>query len=109
MTAPANRIAEMRKQVGLTQQALAEKLGIHWVTVSKIERGARKLSFERCKEIADVLGVPEASLRGDPSDHSNERIRALEDICSSMEQALALLFRQNDRLKKRVTELEKKQ
>lgn len=73
MTAPVNRIAEMRKQAGLTQQALADKLGIHWVTVSKIERGNIKLTFERCKQIASALGVSERVLIY--TDDPNERIK----------------------------------
>ncbi|WP_276120349.1 helix-turn-helix domain-containing protein [Pararhizobium qamdonense] len=37
--APTNRIAEVRKRQGLTQSQLADKVGVHWITISKLERG----------------------------------------------------------------------
>ena len=36
---PKNRIAEERKARGMTQQQLADAVGAHWITISKLERG----------------------------------------------------------------------
>jgi transcriptional regulator with XRE-family HTH domain len=57
MAKPPNQIAAIRKKRGLSQQELAEKLGVHWVTVSKIERGKQKLTTEWMDRIAAVLEV----------------------------------------------------
>lgn len=54
-----NRIAELRKQKGLTQQALADAVGAHWITISKLERGKLPLSFEWAERLGKILGVGE--------------------------------------------------
>lgn len=53
-----NRIAEVRRARKLTQQAVADLLGIHWITVSKLERGRMKLTVEWAQRLASVLNVP---------------------------------------------------
>lgn len=54
---PSNRIAELRKKAGLTQQALAERLDVHWITISKLERGQTRLTIQWMEKIAPILGV----------------------------------------------------
>ena len=58
----SNRIAELRTRAGLTQPALAERLGCHENTIGKLERGERRLSEQWMRRIADVLGVAPADL-----------------------------------------------
>lgn len=67
MAITANRIAEIRKSKGMTQQQLAEKLGAHWITVSKLERGKMALTLDWMERIAPILGVEVHDLvtRGD--------------------------------------------
>jgi transcriptional regulator with XRE-family HTH domain len=55
--AQTNQIAKIRKKRGLSQQQLAEKLGVHWITVSKLERGKQKLTTEWMDKIATALEV----------------------------------------------------
>jgi transcriptional regulator with XRE-family HTH domain len=50
------RIRNQRKQLGLSQEALAELLGVSQVTVSSWEKGA-KLDHVRLAEIAAALNV----------------------------------------------------
>jgi len=57
MTSPPNQIAKLRKERGLSQQQLADKLGVHWITVSKLERGKQKLTIEWMDRIAAALQV----------------------------------------------------
>lgn len=52
-----NRIAELRKAEGLTQQQLAEALGAHWITISRLERGKLPLTFEWAERIGNALKV----------------------------------------------------
>jgi transcriptional regulator with XRE-family HTH domain len=58
----ANRIAQFRKARKMTQQQLADAIGSHWVTVSKMERGSMRLSDEWRVAIAKALGVDEWDL-----------------------------------------------
>lgn len=52
-----NNIAEARKARGLTQQELAELIGLKKSYLSKIETGKHVLGADRLKQIADVLNV----------------------------------------------------
>lgn len=53
----ATRIAAYRKRRGMTQTQLAEHLGIHPTSLSKIERGHRYLTERMERRIAQVLGL----------------------------------------------------
>lgn len=51
-----NRIAELRKKLGMTQQDLADKAGVHWITISKLERGQTRLTMDWMERLAPILG-----------------------------------------------------
>lgn len=57
-----NRIAEARKTKGVTQQELADRLGIHSVTMSKLERGKMQLTTKWINRIAEALGIDAAEV-----------------------------------------------
>lgn len=46
------RIRELRKQFGLTQEELAERLGVALNTISRIEIGQRGVSIDLALELA---------------------------------------------------------
>lgn len=50
-------IQERRKEVGLTQESLAEKLGITKNAVSKWERGLGLMDMSLLKPLSEILGV----------------------------------------------------
>lgn len=52
----------IRKERGLSQEALAEELGIHRTYASSIERGERNLSLQSVEWLAEVLGVEPLAL-----------------------------------------------
>jgi len=54
---PPNRIAEWRRDRGLTQEQLADALGIHVRQVKHLENGTRRLTFEWLHRLARVLKV----------------------------------------------------
>jgi DNA-binding XRE family transcriptional regulator len=54
---PKNRIAELRQARGMTQQELADAVGAHWITISKLERGRMGLTTEWMDALAAPLGV----------------------------------------------------
>lgn len=61
----ANRIHELRISRRWSQPELAEKVGAHWVTISKLERGHMKLTQEWMERLAQALGVEPAELISD--------------------------------------------
>ncbi|MFB9126575.1 XRE family transcriptional regulator [Paraburkholderia dipogonis] len=58
----AARLVSLRKQKGLTQQALAEAIGLHITQVKRYEAGTSQPSLEAIKKIARTLRVTTDSL-----------------------------------------------
>lgn len=54
----AKKIKTLRKTRGLTQEQLAEKLGVQRATISNYEIGRRSPHIKELERIADILGVP---------------------------------------------------
>lgn len=50
------RIAEIRKEKGLTQQDLADRTGIQRNHISRIEQGRYSVGFDTLQLIAEALG-----------------------------------------------------
>ena len=59
-----DRLKESRIKSGLTQEQLAEKLGIAKSTLSGYESGNREPNVQTIKKIADVLNVSADELLG---------------------------------------------
>ena len=53
------RIRERRQQVGLTQRALGEHVGVTFQQIQKYEVGSNRVSVGRLSKIAAVLDVPQ--------------------------------------------------
>lgn len=51
------RIKASRLQANITQEQLAELVGVSWSTISCLERGQHLVSIERLIEIADSLNI----------------------------------------------------
>ena len=52
------RVRQRRWMVGMTQQQLAEKVGIKFQQIQKYETGMNRVSASRLWDISDALGVP---------------------------------------------------
>lgn len=52
-----NRLRVLRKKSGLTQQALADKIGVSKASISGYESGKKKPTYEKLTEIAYALEV----------------------------------------------------
>lgn len=52
-----NRVREMRKSQGLSQEAFAEKCGLDRTYISGIERGKRNVALCNVEVIARALGI----------------------------------------------------
>ena len=51
------RIAALRREAGLTQEQLAERVGYSVEFISVIERGINAPSVEGCERIAKAFGI----------------------------------------------------
>lgn len=88
----SERLKDLRKQAGLTQVDVAEKLGISQPAYASWERGVKKPTQENLVKIAQILNVSIDYLVGNSDEKSDE----LDNI--------ELLFRMNS---KGLTEEEK--
>ncbi|HZT81744.1 MAG TPA: helix-turn-helix transcriptional regulator [Gemmataceae bacterium] len=52
-----DRLRQLRKKVGLSQEAFAAKCGLDRTYISGIERGRRNVSLRNIEVIARTLGV----------------------------------------------------
>jgi len=57
-----DRVRARRAALGLSQMALAERIGLHFTFVSSVERGERNLSLQSLLRLAEGLEVNPAQL-----------------------------------------------
>ena len=81
----SERLKDLRKQAGLTQVGVAEKLGISQPAYASWERGVKKPTQDNLVKIAQTLNVSVGYLVG----NSEEKIDELDNI--------ELLFRMNSK------------
>jgi transcriptional regulator with XRE-family HTH domain len=51
-------IKQRRQEIGISQEVLAERAGLHRTYIGDIERGARNLSLENIEKLANALQIP---------------------------------------------------
>lgn len=56
------RVRDRRQQLGLSQEAMASAIGIHWSFLGQIERGQRNINLHNLLKLAAGLGVDPADL-----------------------------------------------
>lgn len=59
-----NRLKELRKQKGLTQQGLADEISVSKITVLRWENEERQIKQEKAQQLADYFGVSVGYLLG---------------------------------------------
>ena len=59
------RVREERSRQGLSQEALAEKAGVHRTYIGMIERAEKNITLLNIQKIARAFGVSIASLVGE--------------------------------------------
>ena len=57
-----NRVRATREAMGLSQEGLAERAGLHWTYIGQVERGQRNLSLHNILKIASGLDVDAGEL-----------------------------------------------
>lgn len=59
------RVREERERLGISQEELANRAGLHRTYVGGVERGERNLGLLNLIRIARALSVPDSVLLGD--------------------------------------------
>jgi transcriptional regulator with XRE-family HTH domain len=67
----ADNVKNYRKDLGITQEELAERAGLHRTYISQIERYKRSISLENIQRLADSLNVETYKLFLVSEDKSN--------------------------------------
>ncbi|MEW5698326.1 helix-turn-helix domain-containing protein [Pseudomonas synxantha] len=80
-------IARQRSRCGLTQEQVAECLGMGNEAVSRIERGIVMPNIERLVELAAIFGCETADLLTEGSSRSEDQARRLYTLLSRLEVA----------------------
>jgi len=62
------RVAQLRQTQGLSQTALAERLGVSFQQVQKYEKGTNRISASRLFQLSEVFGCTVSYLFPDQSD-----------------------------------------
>ena len=65
-----NRIRELRKKARLSQQTLADQIGVFRNTISNWETGYSQISLENAKKVAEYFEVTIDYLLGSESDQT---------------------------------------
>jgi transcriptional regulator with XRE-family HTH domain len=106
------RLRRRRRLLGLTQQQLAESVGIRFQQIQKYECGANRVSASRLFELAESLDVPvqyfyEGLSRREGADEPEAVLAA--DILSQKEtmDLIRAYYRLGERPRKRLLELAK--
>lgn len=53
----SSNLKKYRTNLGISQEAFAEKAGLHRTYISAIECGKRSIALENVQKIADALGI----------------------------------------------------
>lgn len=56
------RVRARRHELGLSQEKLADRCGVHWTFLGQVERGQRNISLHNILKLADGLGVDAGEL-----------------------------------------------
>ena len=88
-----NSVKVWRKQLGFSQEELAERADLHRTYISDVERGARNLSLESMSKLANALEISVAALF--PPESPGEAAGTAGKTCSGEEFVDILLVEDN--------------
>lgn len=72
-----NRLKELRKEKGLTQQGLADDIGVHFRTLQNWENGKADIKSDKAQALADYFEVTVAYLLGYSNFKGNGNLKDL--------------------------------
>lgn len=77
-------IATRRLEAGFTQEQVAERLGIGYEAVSRLERGVATVTVVRLFELAEIFGCETAELLTDSSMKTDDQARYLSTLLNTL-------------------------
>lgn len=115
------RLRRRRRLLGLTQQQLAESIGIRFQQIQKYECGANRVTASRLYELAIALNVPvnyffeglqvaaPAAADGTPGAPANDRDLIAADVLSQKEtlELIRAYYKLGERPRRRLLDLAK--
>jgi transcriptional regulator with XRE-family HTH domain len=93
-------VRRLRKDGGLTQRDLANRLGLSTNYINLVESGRRRLSVDQVQAFAELLDVPPsfiyllADSRLTGSKHARELLKSLQAAVSAAMRTRSRLYRQ---------------
>jgi transcriptional regulator with XRE-family HTH domain len=82
----AARLIQLRKQKGLSQQALADAVGLHVTQIKRYESGATQPSLDALKKIALTFGVSTDFLLFDEAERGpDDELRLQFDVIARLD------------------------
>ncbi len=75
------RVRERRIMLGLTQQQLADLIGVTYQQAHKYERGINRISAGRLYGISKALGVPVSYFFDGLEDHNDNELAPRQRMC----------------------------
>ncbi len=88
------RIMQRRKELGLSQEKLAEKLGISKNHLSNIERGKQIPTTECIFKICSAMGnTPDYYLVGTPTSETDEIVKLIKTLPKDKQQGVIKLLK----------------
>jgi transcriptional regulator with XRE-family HTH domain len=97
------RVRERRIMLGLTQQQLADLIGVTYQQAHKYERGINRVSAGRLYEIAQVLSVPVGYFFDGLQEESTRAVSPRERMCLELARNFAQI--QNERHQEALSQL----
>lgn len=80
----AARLVAEREARGWTQEALAERAGVHWTTIGKIERGLQTPSLAFLVVVAEAMDLKVGTLIGAVLNESSGDDNSLLDVVKGL-------------------------
>ncbi|KXT73152.1 phage associated protein [Streptococcus sp. DD10] len=85
-----NRLKELRQEKKLTQQELADEMGVAKLTILRWEKGDRQIKPEKAQQLAEYFGVSVGDLLGYES-NPLERLESFVDELKEHKDLLGVL------------------
>lgn len=86
-------ILDLRKERGISQQQVAEAIGISQSTIAKIEIGRNEATASTIRKLADFFGVSSDYILGLSEDFGSVSVQSSAPALSAEEKELLSLFR----------------
>ncbi len=97
------RIRERRIMLGLSQQQMADMIGVTYQQAHKYERGINRISAGRLYEIAQVLGVPIAYFFEDLDKQQPDEMNHRQRMCLELARNFSMI--RNERHQEALSQL----